>query len=127
MSSPKLCWLDCDPGHDDSFAIILAAYSPNIKLIGISTVGGNQTVEKTNENALNVMNLAGLISKPVIGDGENFDSTSMYQTNLYFGLENIKNFLILSRSKREFVSCRNDMSVVTGQFSTTIEATKDLR
>lgn len=78
MSNDKLCWLDCDPGHDDSFAIILAAYSSRIKLIGISTVAGNQTIEKTTDNALSVMNIVGLISKPTLGgDGDNFDSNGI--------------------------------------------------
>ena len=59
------CWLDCDPGHDDAFAILLAAYSQHIKIIGMSTVSGNQTIEKTTKNALNVVNLIGLV-----GDSE---------------------------------------------------------
>jgi inosine-uridine nucleoside N-ribohydrolase len=53
------CWLDCDPGHDDSFAILLASYTDIINLIAVSTVAGNQTIEKTTLNALNVMNLLG--------------------------------------------------------------------
>ena len=57
------CWLDCDPGHDDAFAIILAAYSGKIKLGGMSTVSGNQTIEKTTKNALNVLNLIGLVNE----------------------------------------------------------------
>lgn len=57
------CWLDCDPGHDDAFAILLAAYSEKIKLIGLSTVSGNQTIEKTTKNALNVLNLIGLLKE----------------------------------------------------------------
>lgn len=66
MSNKKLIWLDCDPGHDDSLAIILAAYTENIRLIGISTSNGNQIIQKTTENALNVMNFSGLITAPTV-------------------------------------------------------------
>jgi inosine-uridine nucleoside N-ribohydrolase len=37
-----LMWLDCDPGHDDAMAIILAAHTPGVKLLGVSTTCGNQ-------------------------------------------------------------------------------------
>ena len=50
--------LDCDPGHDDAMAIILAAYNPKIKLLGISTVSGNGAIEKVTQNALRVCALA---------------------------------------------------------------------
>ena len=46
--------LDCDPGHDDAIAILLAGSNPNINLLGISVVAGNQTIEKTARNAMNV-------------------------------------------------------------------------
>lgn len=58
--SKKLVWLDCDPGHDDAMAIILAGYAPELSLLGISTVGGNQTLEKTTYNALLIAHAAGL-------------------------------------------------------------------
>jgi inosine-uridine nucleoside N-ribohydrolase len=38
--------LDCDPGHDDALAIILAAYNPKIDLRGIVTVSGNGAIDK---------------------------------------------------------------------------------
>lgn len=44
--------LDCDPGHDDAIAILLAAASPEIDLLGITTVSGNHNVENTTRNAL---------------------------------------------------------------------------
>ena len=46
--------LDCDPGHDDAVAIILAAKNQKINLLGITIVAGNQTLEKTAVNALKV-------------------------------------------------------------------------
>ena len=45
MSTPVL--LDCDPGHDDAIALLLALGSPELELLGVTTVAGNQTVEKT--------------------------------------------------------------------------------
>ena len=48
--------LDCDPGHDDAFAILLACYSEKLELLGISSCSGNQTIEKTSKNALNLVN-----------------------------------------------------------------------
>lgn len=46
--------LDCDPGHDDAIAIILASKHPNFELLGITTESGNQTIEKTSKNAFNI-------------------------------------------------------------------------
>ncbi len=56
--SPTPIILDCDPGHDDAMAMILAAYNPNIELLGISTVSGNGIINKVTENALRVCALA---------------------------------------------------------------------
>ncbi|MEZ3435365.1 MAG: nucleoside hydrolase [Lachnospiraceae bacterium] len=48
--------IDCDPGHDDAMAIMLALANPEeIDLLGIVTVAGNQTVEKVTKNALKVL------------------------------------------------------------------------
>lgn len=54
MSKRAKTWLDCDPGLDDAFAIVMSAFSDAIELIGISTVSGNQTVEKLTINTLKV-------------------------------------------------------------------------
>ena len=48
-------WLDCDPGLDDTFAIILAAHHPTINLIGVSTSAGNTSLENTTRNALDIL------------------------------------------------------------------------
>lgn len=51
--------LDCDPGHDDAIAIILACASDTLDVKAITTVGGNQTVAKTTNNALRVLTFIG--------------------------------------------------------------------
>jgi purine nucleosidase/pyrimidine-specific ribonucleoside hydrolase len=57
--------LDCDPGHDDAIAIMLAAGDPAVDLLAITTVAGNQTLGKTTLNALRVCTLAGIDDVPV--------------------------------------------------------------
>ena len=39
--------LDCDPGHDDAVAIMLAASSKEIDILGITCVGGNSGLNNT--------------------------------------------------------------------------------
>lgn len=56
--------LDCDPGHDDAIAILLAHGSPHIELLGVTTVVGNQTIEKVTRNALAVARVIGLTDVP---------------------------------------------------------------
>lgn len=57
--------LDCDPGHDDAIAILLAAHHPDIELLAITTVAGNQSVDKTTLNALKVCSLANIRDVPI--------------------------------------------------------------
>ena len=52
--------LDCDPGHDDAIAILLLGSKKYFNVLGITTTCGNQTIEKTTKNALNVINFLGL-------------------------------------------------------------------
>ena len=63
MSIPIL--LDCDPGHDDAIALLLALGSDELELRGVTTVAGNQTLEKTTANAIRVLELAGRAKIPV--------------------------------------------------------------
>ena len=57
MTTPIL--IDCDPGHDDAIALLLALASPELEILGVTTVAGNQTLEKTTANALRVLEFAG--------------------------------------------------------------------
>ena len=63
MSTPIV--IDCDPGHDDAIAILLSLASPEVELRGITTVAGNQTLEKTTRNALKILELASRTDIPV--------------------------------------------------------------
>jgi uridine nucleosidase len=62
---PIPIWLDCDPGHDDAFAILLAAYSSELKVLGISIVHGNDTVHHCALNAKRFMWVCGIRGIPV--------------------------------------------------------------
>jgi inosine-uridine nucleoside N-ribohydrolase len=57
--------LDCDPGHDDAIALLLALAEPELELVGVTTVAGNQTLEKTTANAIRVLDLVGRTDVPV--------------------------------------------------------------
>jgi inosine-uridine nucleoside N-ribohydrolase len=62
-SAPIL--IDCDPGHDDAIALLLALASPELELLGVTTVAGNQTLEKTTANAIRVLDFVGRDDIPV--------------------------------------------------------------
>ena len=68
MATPII--LDCDPGHDDAIALLLALASPELDLLGVTTVYGNQTLEKTTANVLRVLELAGRSDVPVAAGSE---------------------------------------------------------
>ncbi|MDN6018212.1 MAG: pyrimidine-specific ribonucleoside hydrolase RihA [Enterobacterales bacterium] len=65
MSLPII--LDCDPGHDDAIALILALASPELELKAVTTSAGNQTPEKTLRNALRILTLLQRNDIPVAG------------------------------------------------------------
>jgi inosine-uridine nucleoside N-ribohydrolase len=51
--------LDCDPGHDDMLAIIMAALSDGVELMGVSASAGNSFIENTTQNALDILHEIG--------------------------------------------------------------------
>lgn len=57
--------IDCDPGHDDMMALVLAYGSNRLDIRAVTTVAGNNTIENTTRNALNVLNYIGAEEVPV--------------------------------------------------------------
>jgi inosine-uridine nucleoside N-ribohydrolase len=70
MATPVPVILDCDPGHDDAIALLLALASPELDLLGVTTTYGNQTLEKTTTNALRILELVGRTDVPVAAGAE---------------------------------------------------------
>ena len=62
MPTPVI--IDCDPGHDDAMALLLALASPELELSAVTTVAGNQTLEKVTANAIRVLDVAGAQRHP---------------------------------------------------------------
>jgi pyrimidine-specific ribonucleoside hydrolase len=59
--------LDCDPGHDDAIAMVLALASPELDVKAITASAGNQTPDKTLRNVLRMLTLLGRQDIPVAG------------------------------------------------------------
>src|SRR3954469_17861102 len=57
MPTPVI--IDCDPGHDDAMALLLALASPELELSAVTTVAGNQTLEKVTANAIRILDVVG--------------------------------------------------------------------
>ena len=59
--------LDCDPGHDDAIALVLALASPELALKAVTSSAGNQTPDKTLRNVLRMLTLLNRTDIPVAG------------------------------------------------------------
>ena len=70
MAHRRDVWLDCDPGHDDAMALLLAAHSARITLVGVSTVAGNQSVDKTTANAARFLDAIGADRQILVTRGQ---------------------------------------------------------
>jgi pyrimidine-specific ribonucleoside hydrolase len=64
-TAPRPVILDCDPGHDDALAMLLALSRPEVEVLAVTTVGGNADLRRTTRNALAVLTLAGRTDVPV--------------------------------------------------------------
>ena len=63
-------WLDCDPGIDDTMAIILASHTPSLNLVGLSACQGNSTIEHVRSNCLKILNAIDRLDVPVVAGVE---------------------------------------------------------
>ncbi|KLU08353.1 nucleoside hydrolase [Kocuria sp. SM24M-10] len=63
MTTPII--IDCDPGHDDAVALLLAVSSPAVELLAVTTCFGNCSVEDATRNAIQILTLAGATDIPV--------------------------------------------------------------
>ena len=63
--TPTPILFDCDPGHDDAIALVMAHRSPAVELLGVTTTCGNAELEKTTTNALRILEYIGAGDVPV--------------------------------------------------------------
>ncbi len=60
IDSERNVIIDCDPGHDDAIALLLAFARPELDVRGVTVVAGNHELEKTTANTLRVLEFAGI-------------------------------------------------------------------
>lgn len=58
---------DCDPGHDDAIALLLSQAAPELEILAVTTCCGNQTIEKTTDNARRICTLLGIDAPIAMG------------------------------------------------------------
>ena len=63
MKTPLI--LDLDTGIDDTIALFLAATNPDVELLGVVSTYGNVSAERSAENSLKILSLAGHDDVPV--------------------------------------------------------------
>jgi inosine-uridine nucleoside N-ribohydrolase len=67
-STPHKVIFDTDfvvPPQDDGFALILALNSPELEILGVTTVAGNDSMERATSDVLRVLEIAGRTAIPV--------------------------------------------------------------
>lgn len=55
VAPPRDIWVDCDPGHDDALALLVATHHPGLRLVGVSTVSGNTSGRAVYINAARIL------------------------------------------------------------------------
>ncbi len=65
QKSPTPIIIDTDPGHDDALALLLAARAPELRLLAVTSVAGNQTLDKTTLNARRILTIGDIRDVPL--------------------------------------------------------------
>ncbi|KAF4761747.1 hypothetical protein HAV15_005819 [Penicillium sp. str.  len=105
--TPTPLWLDCDPGHDDAFAILIAAHHPSLNLLGISTIHGNASLEKTTANAGSVLEAIGKPNIPVYpGSHKPFSRPALHAPDIH-GESGLDGTDLLPKATRPPVTDKN--------------------
>ncbi|KAL5046214.1 hypothetical protein BDW71DRAFT_182364 [Aspergillus fruticulosus] len=105
--TPIPLWLDCDPGHDDAFAILLAAHHPSLNLLGITTIHGNASLENTTINATRVLEAIGRPEVPVYpGTKKPFCRPAVHAPNIH-GSSGIDGTELLPKASRPPITDKN--------------------
>jgi purine nucleosidase len=86
----KVVW-DMDPGIDDALALILALKSPEVQVLGITTVAGNAPVEMTSANARSILEFLNAGSIPVAMGAANPTNRPLEDALSYHGLDGLGN------------------------------------
>jgi len=81
--------IDTDPGIDDALALFVAAGSPELQLLGVTTVAGNRPVEITSTNACRLLDLAGCDAVPVFAGCARPIASCEARTNLVHGADGL--------------------------------------
>ena len=77
--------IDCDPGIDDALALLLAAGSPSLELLAVTTVAGNRPAAITAQNGRKIMDLAGRREVPVYAGAQRPFGYAEARCNLVHG------------------------------------------
>lgn len=75
--------MDCDPGHDDAIAMVLAHAAPQLRVLGVTTAAGNQTVEKTTYNAQRICTLLGMQVPVAMGRARPLTAEPVHAANIH--------------------------------------------
>lgn len=97
--------IDCDPGHDDMMALVLAYGSQRLDIRAVTTVAGNNTIENTTRNALNVLQYIGAEDVPV---------AKGFQDPIVRSHKEVMQKLAAARAERMTEEQRREQSQITG-------------